>query len=66
MDMYNIKYINSLIISFISKYGMVIRNNNCHRIIEYESRDELLNQPIINIIECIVNFIKEKDIKFNN
>jgi len=61
-DMYNIKYLNALIIAFISKYNIFF--NEKGKVIEYEDEIELKGAPIILLIDCILDYIKEKDIDF--
>ena len=65
-DMYNLKYINSLIIVFFIEYGMAFRDVDGLRgmVVEYESEEELKNAPIVKITKCILEYIKEKDIQF--
>lgn len=65
-DMFDCKFINSLLIAFMVKYGMIFHSKHNERIIEYESGDNLQDEPIIKIIECISKYIKEKDICFDN
>lgn len=60
-DMYNIKYINALLIAFISKYNIIFYEKG-KVIIEYEDESELKGATIIILINCILNYIKEKDI----
>jgi hypothetical protein len=65
-DMYNLKYINSLIIAFFVEYDMVFRDVDGLNgmVVEYESEEELENAPIVKIIKCISEYVKEKDIQF--
>lgn len=62
-DMYNIKYINALIIAFVSNYGILFIDKG-GKIIEYDDEDELEDTTIVKIIDCILKYAKEKDLRF--